>query len=237
MGRLAITLLVLCALAAALPARGADPKAFELAFPQEWITLVVKKALLDAQVNIHGQARRVPVDDVSISFEPGSRIVFALRTDIETARELARTESGSAARALTRFLERARDDHELVFTFRGRLSILPPDRPRDAAVAVDFDQSDIQLELRRGGARVAAAPAPLEKLGLWLLHKHVARIPVAASLEITTRLHWTWHGRWLSSKGHRIVARFLFDQFPFVPFTLDGVATDDRALKLTGRRE
>lgn len=234
---LAITLLAGCALAAAPPVRAADPKAFELAFPQEWITLVVKKALADAQVKVHGQARRVPVDDVSIAFEPGSRIAFTLRTDIETARELASTESGSAARALNKFLERAADDYELVFTFHGRLSIAPPDRPRDAALAVDFDQSDIQLELRRGGARVASAPAPLEKLGLWLLHRHVARIPVAASLEITTRLHWTWHGHWLSAKGHRIVARFLFDQFPFVPFTLDGVATDDRALKLSGRRE
>lgn len=235
MKRLAITLLALCALAAA--ARAADPKAFELAFPQEWITLVVKKALLDAQVKIRGQERRVPVDDVSIAFEPGSRIVFTLRTDIETARELARTESGATARALNKFLERARDDYELVFTFRGRLSIAPPDRPRDAALAVDFDQSDIQLELRRGGAHAASAPAPLEKLGLWLLHRHVERIPVAASLEITTRLRWTWDGHWLAAKGHRIVARFLFEQFPFVPFTLDGVSTADRALKLTGRRE
>jgi hypothetical protein len=230
-------LIAVLALVLAAPVRAQDPKAFKLELPQEWITLVVKQALVDAQVNIRGRGRRVPVDDVSISFESGRKVVFTLRTDIETVKELAKDESGAVATALNRFLNRVSDDYQLVFRFNGRLAIGPSDRPRDATLAIDFDQSDIQLELHRNGARTASAPAPLEKLGLWLLHKYVQKIPVASSFEITTHLNWTWRGHWLSAKGHRILARFIFERFPFVPFSLDRVETEDRALQAHGRRE
>lgn len=227
-------------------ARAADPNAFTLAFPEEFLTLVVRKAIQDAQVKVHGQSRRLPVDDITIAFEPGRKVVFTLRTDIESARELAKTESGTVARALSRFLERASADYYLLFRFQGKLAVVPPatlssgnEGVHDAAVAIDFDQSDIALELHRGGQRTASAPAPLERLGLWLLDRHLKTIPVAESLEIATQLHWTWRGHWLSAKGHRVVARFLFARFPFVPFTLDaeGLTTDDHALRLAGHRE
>lgn len=226
-------------------ARAADPRAFTLQFPQEFLTLVVRKAVEDAQVKIHGRTQRLPVDDVTIAFEPGARAVFTLRTDIESARELVRAESGTVARALKRFLERASSDYALVFRFQGKLSVVPPsalggsEGVRDAAVAIDFDQSDIALELHRGGQSTASAPAPLERLGLWLLDRHLKTIPVAQSLEITTQLNWKWRGHWLSAKGHRVMARFKFAHFPFVPFTLDagGIATDDHALRLAGHRD
>lgn len=229
--------MALALLLCVVPARAVDPKQFRFTFPEEFLTLVVRKAVRDAQVKIRGQSRRLPIDDVTLTFEPGRRVIFTLRTDIESARELAKDESGTAARALNAFLARASDDYALVFRFSGRLAVVPQTN-RDAAIAVDFDQSDIQLELQRGTGRIPA-PAPLEKLGLWLLAKHLKRIPVAESLEITTHLNWTWENRWLSAKGHRIVARFLFDHFPFVPFTLDPEAlnTEDHALSMGGRRE
>ena len=95
------------------------------------------------------------------------------------------------------------------------------------------------MELHKGPSRTASAPGGLERLGLWLLDRHLRKIPVAESLEITTQLNRTWGGYILAAKGHRIVARFLFARFPFVPFTLDsdGPATDDHALRLIGHRE
>ena len=242
--RQALAAVLGAAVLACAPARAADAKAFTLTFPQEFLTMVVQSAMRDAQVKIHGQSRRVPVDDVTIAFEPGNKVVFTLRTDIESVRELAKTESGTLARALNKFLDRASNEYYFLFRFRGRLAVLPPTliegaSAKDAALGIDFDQSDIQLELHKGGRHMASAPAPLERLGLWLLDRHVRSIPVADSLEITTHLHWTWRGHWLSAQGHRVVARFKFASFPFVPFTLDagGLATDEYALRLAGHRE
>lgn len=232
---------IVLALLLAAPAWAIDPKQFSFTFPEEWLTIVVRKAVRDAQIKVRGQSRRLPIDDVALSFEPGRRLVFTLRADIESVRELAKDESGAAVNAVKKLLERASDDYVFVFRFSGRLSVIPSSSlgaPKDAAIAIDFDQSDIQVELQKG-TFTAPAPAPLEKLGLWLLAKHLKRIPVAESLEITTQLHWTWQDRWLSARGHRVVARFLFDHFPFVPFTLapDELKTEDHALSLGGRRE
>ena len=215
-------------------ARAQDPRAFTLAFPEEWISLVVKNAVHDQQVKILGADHRIPIDDLAITFEPGRKLTFMLRTDIETARELAKSESGAVAKALSKFLERASSDYYLKFRFSGRLSVAPP-----AALVITFDQSDIALELHRGDTRVATAPAPLERLGLWLLDRHLRTIPVAESLEIDTELNWIWRDHWLSSKGHKIEAKFLFAKFPFPPFTLQdaGLSTEEHAIRLPGRRD
>lgn len=235
---------LLLAFLLATPAWAVDPKAFRFTFPEEFLTLVVRKAVRDAQIKVRGQSRRLPVDDVGLVFEPGRRVIFTLRTDIETARELAKDESGTVASALKAALARASDDYALVFRFSGRLSVVPAPQlaasgsPKDAAIAIEFDQKDIQVELQRG-THTFSAPSPLEKLGLWLLARHLTRIPVAESLEITTHLNWHWNGRWLAATGHQIRARFLFDHFPFVPFTLtpEELNTEDHALSLGGRRE
>ena len=229
-------------LLAAGSVRAADPKAFTLQMPEEFLSAVIKGALADAQSAAQNQGKRFGVQDVTVVLEGGRTVFVTLRTNLDTIRDVAAKNATSLIGKLENYLVRGGPDDYLLIKFRAKLSALAADTddggtPNDAVLGADFDNKDMQLELHKGGTTTACIG--LEELALYLMDRYLTSVRISDSVALSAKIHFFWRKYFISSTGHRIVVRFYFARFPVVPFTLDasGISTDEHVLRVSGHRQ
>jgi hypothetical protein len=258
---LAIGLLLLGA-----PARADDPKAFVYQLPEVFLRELVRTAVLEAKVKVARQEQALPISDVDLDLLGARRLALSVTAGVPALVELARKVAPAVERLLgepdpsRRIVFRLSGRLEVLTGQPGRTECackhteeneaatvgrIPRDGPMlsTTTLAFTFAQEDISLEIRGAGPGepLASAGSGLRELGLHLVDRYLRDVHLAGCLLVDAQVRWATRGgqRRPDATGHRILACFLYEKFPFVPFVLrpEGLSTDGDVLRLTGRSQ